>query len=81
MDANGRELGVGAPPVALEWLIAKIAPVAQMDRAADFESVGREFESPQARQLLSIRSQTSSIQCKSQAAGPKGDRDVWRKAA
>ena len=27
------------------------APVAQMDRAADFESVGREFEPPQARQL------------------------------
>lgn len=26
-----------------------LAPVAQMDRAADFESVGREFESPQAR--------------------------------
>ncbi len=26
------------------------APVAQMDRAADFESVGREFEPPQARQ-------------------------------
>jgi hypothetical protein len=26
------------------------APVAQLDRAADFESVGREFESPQARQ-------------------------------
>src|ERR1019366_4454640 len=29
----------------------KNAPVAQLDRAADFESVGREFESPQARQL------------------------------
>ena len=28
------------------------APVAQMDRAADFESVGRVFEPPQARHLL-----------------------------
>ena len=27
------------------------APVAQMDRAADFESVGRGFESLQARQI------------------------------
>ena len=27
------------------------APVAQMDRAADFESVGRVFEPPQARQI------------------------------
>ncbi len=30
--------------------ISYCAPVAQLDRAADFESVGREFESPQARQ-------------------------------
>ena len=30
------------------WSLA-VAPVAQMDRAADFESVGREFEPPQAR--------------------------------
>ena len=29
---------------------SRCAPVAQLDRAADFESVGREFESPQARQ-------------------------------
>ena len=31
------------------------APVAQLDRAPDFESVGREFESPQARHSLSQR--------------------------
>ena len=30
----------------------RCAPLAQLDRAADFESVGREFESLRARQTL-----------------------------
>ena len=33
-------------------MIQLVAPVAQLDRAPDFESVGREFESPQARHYL-----------------------------
>ena len=33
-------------------MILKTAPVAQLDRAADFESVGRVFEPPQARHLI-----------------------------
>ena len=32
--------------------IAASAPLAQLDRAADFESVGREFESLRARQTF-----------------------------
>jgi hypothetical protein len=36
--------------VCWKHAIRQSAPVAQLDRAADFESVGREFESPQARQ-------------------------------
>lgn len=32
------------------------APVAQLDRASDFESAGRGFESLRARQLSNIRS-------------------------
>ena len=32
-------------------LLYKCAPVAQLDRVADFESVGRTFESYQARQI------------------------------
>ena len=38
---------------ARQVLHFKNAPVAQMDRAADFESVGRGFEPLQARQLTS----------------------------
>ncbi len=53
MDANGRELGVEVPAGRVNSEILKHAPVAQLDRAADFESVGREFESPQARQQAS----------------------------
>jgi hypothetical protein len=37
---------------SLQLIDFKAAPVAQMDRAADFESVGRVFEPPQARQHL-----------------------------
>ena len=33
-------------------LIIKAAPVAQLDRASDFESAGREFESPRARSVF-----------------------------
>ena len=32
----------------------KRAPVAQLDRASDFESAGRPFESGRARQIFSI---------------------------
>ena len=39
-----------AKPKKAFWGIAK-APVAQLDRAPDFESVGRTFESCRARQL------------------------------
>ena len=42
----GRGLG------SRQLIRSKRAPVAQMDRAADFESVGREFESPQARHVF-----------------------------
>ena len=35
-----------------KWYILENAPVAQMDRAADFESVGRGFEPLQARQTF-----------------------------
>ena len=37
----------------LGWLtrVTKHAPVAQLDRASDFESAGRPFESDRARQI------------------------------
>ena len=34
------------------YLLCCKAPVAQLDRASDFESEGREFESLRARQLV-----------------------------
>ena len=37
---------------SLQLIDFKDAPVAQMDRAADFESVGRGFEPLQARQTF-----------------------------
>ena len=40
----------------LQLIDFKHAPVAQLDRAADFESVGRVFEPPQARQLTARHS-------------------------
>ena len=32
------------------------APVAQLDRASDFESAGRAFESPRVRHLSQVKS-------------------------
>jgi len=49
LDANGRDLGLRIRSGRAKELILKKAPVAQLDRAADFESVGRGFESLQAR--------------------------------
>src|SRR5258705_721808 len=46
-------------------MISVRAPVAQLDRAPDFESVGRRFESCRARQ------QNANSKCKSQNAGCK----------
>jgi hypothetical protein len=46
---SGRELPVEAGSRSHCVIDFNNAPVAQLDRAADFESVGREFESPQAR--------------------------------
>lgn len=56
----------------------KYAPVAQLDRAADFESVGREFESPQARQLtpapVRVRASNPTVAGEGgpHSSGPKG---------
>ncbi len=36
------------------YISASRAPVAQLDRVTGFEPVGREFESLQARQILSV---------------------------
>jgi hypothetical protein len=38
-----------------ERTIPPEAPVAQLDRALDYESRGREFESLRARQLISVK--------------------------
>ena len=45
VDASWKKKGFQS----LQLTDFKDAPVAQMDRAADFESVGRVFEPPQAR--------------------------------
>ena len=52
------------------------APVAQLDRASDFESAGRAFESPQARQKT-VGSQESQVGSKRnermRTPDPRGD--------
>jgi hypothetical protein len=40
--------------------LAKNAPVAQLDRALDYESRGQEFESLRARQIATIRNKTAN---------------------
>ena len=42
----------GSSPVTHPIFLPKNAPVAQLDRAPDFESVGRRFESCRAYQLF-----------------------------
>jgi hypothetical protein len=39
---------------------AKNAPVAQLDRALDYESRGQEFESLRARQIATIQNKTTN---------------------
>src|ERR1700731_1345030 len=39
---------------------AKNAPVAQLDRAPDYESGGQEFESLRARQIATIQNKTAN---------------------
>ena len=38
-----------------------IAPMAQLDRVTDYESVGRVFESPWAHQFCEVRELTENI--------------------
>ena len=45
---------VGSSPIALPIHQMLSAPVAQMDRAPDYESVGRRFESCRACQLFNF---------------------------
>ena len=40
--------------------LAKNAPVAQLDRAPDYESGGQEFESLRARQIATIQNKTAN---------------------
>ena len=39
-----------------------VAPVAQVDRASDFESAGRRFESCRAYQVVFIRAASSTVE-------------------
>src|SRR5215467_9366555 len=51
--------------IAKSLLCARLsfALVAQLDRASDFESEGREFESLRARQKINILSRSSLTKC------------------
>ncbi len=42
--------------------VSSVAPVAQVDRASDFESAGRRFESCRAYQFISFRAASSTVE-------------------